>query len=67
MKHQERVRQAGPIEGAVNLHGRNGLAIVLDCLDDIQRDIDCEDLLIGAFFDRPTSLTSASWALIARM
>jgi len=67
--HQERIGQAGSVERAVNLHGNNRLAITLDHLHDLQRDIDGEDFMIGPFFDRSdaanlpsTSLTTASWA-----
>ena len=50
--HQEWIRQPGPVERAVNLHGHDGLAIAFDRVHDIQRDIDGEDFAIGPFFDR---------------
>jgi hypothetical protein len=31
--HQKRIRQAGAVERAVNLHGYNGMAITLGYLD----------------------------------
>src|SRR5436190_8985471 len=52
MIYQKRIGQAGPIKRAVNLHSHNGLAITLDYLHDIQRDIDGEDFVLGPFFDR---------------
>ena len=51
MIHQERIRKAGAVKSAVNLHGHNRLATTLGYLHDIQRDIDGEDFLTGPFFD----------------
>ena len=50
--HQQRIGQTSPVECAVNLHGDDGLAITLDGVHELQRDINGEDFAIGPFFDR---------------
>ncbi len=52
MVHQEQIGQTSFVEGAVNPHGDNRLAIALDYFHSTQREIDGEDFVIGPFFDR---------------
>jgi hypothetical protein len=52
MIEQEWIRQAGFVEGAVNLHGDDGFAIALRYFHDIECDVDIKDLALRPFLDR---------------
>jgi len=51
MVHDERIGEAGAVEGSICFHGENGLAITFNGGKQFQSDVHGEDLLGGPFHD----------------